>query len=104
MIEAAGCDRFRLEIYGTRGTIWLRSERGACAIHAPGWRGERGWFVPDLPAAPFGKAQHDRWLDGLLGAAPPERTATEALAGMLVAEALLRSAQASGRSEAVEQS
>ncbi|MBK7470149.1 MAG: Gfo/Idh/MocA family oxidoreductase [Betaproteobacteria bacterium] len=44
MSEVAGCDRFTLEIYGERGTIWLRSGRGPLALHAPQYTGsaERG--------------------------------------------------------------
>ena len=34
MIEVAGCDRFRLEIYGEKGTLWLRTERGLLAHRA----------------------------------------------------------------------
>lgn len=99
MIEAAGCDRFRLEIYGSAGTIWLRSERGALAwTRAAG----AGWQCPALPAPPFGQRHHQRWIDGILGEAPPERTAEDALAGILVAEAIARSAAADGARMTVE--
>lgn len=99
MIEVAGCDRFRLEIYGTAGTIWLRSERGPLA-----WTRTGGaqWRCPALPAPPFGQRHHQRWIDGLLGEAPPEPTAEDALAGILVAEAIARSAAADGARMQVE--
>lgn len=100
MIEAQGCDRFRLEIYGEAGTLWLRSERGALAMWTTR---ERRWESPALPESPFGRRQHQRWLDGLAGAAPREDTAREALAGILVAEAIARSAASEGRRVAVEQ-
>ncbi len=99
MIEAAGCDRFRLEIYGSDGTIWLRSERGPLALARAG---RPGWEVPDLPRAPLGRRHHQRWIDGLTGAAPPERTAEDALAGILVVEAIARSAQSGAARVAVE--
>lgn len=99
MIEAKGCDRFRFEIYGTKGTIWLRSELGQLAIARSGGR---GWEMPDVPILPFGQRQHQRWIDGIVGEAPPERTAQDALAGILIAEAIDRSHAAGGVRLAVE--
>jgi predicted dehydrogenase len=102
MIEPAGCDRFRMEIYGTAGTIWLRSERGRLAVHAPARFGA-GWFVPDfLAPPPLGVRHHQRWLDGLTGAKPPEDTARAGLRSLLVTEAIARSAAAAGAEHAVE--
>ena len=102
MIEAAGCDRFRMEIYGTEGTLWLRTERGRLACHAPRRLGEHGWFTPALPQAPLGARHHRRWLAGLVGEAPREDTAQAGLRSLLVAEAITRSAAASGAETAVE--
>ncbi len=99
MIEAKGCDRFRFEIYGTKGTIWLRSELGPLAVNRAGGA---GWETPDVPAPPFGQRQHQSWIDGLVGAAPPERTAQDALAGILVAEAIERSSARGGMRVPVE--
>ncbi len=99
MIEAAGCDRFRFEIYGTKGTIWLRSERGPLAIARAG---RPGWETPAVPASPFGQFQHQRWIDGIVGAAPREETAADALAGILIAEAIERSSAGGGARVAVE--
>jgi predicted dehydrogenase len=104
MIEVAGCDRFRLEIYGTEGTIWLRSERGPLALFASRRLGREGWETPALPQPPFGQRQHQRWLDGLAGAAPRESSTADALHGMLVAEAIQRSAASDGRREPVRAS
>jgi len=98
--EAAGTDRFRLETYCAEGTMLLRTQRGALAIHAPRVTGACGWFTPDLPARAFGARHHERWLDILRGKLPSDPTAEDALAGQLVAEALYRSA-ASRREEAV---
>jgi predicted dehydrogenase len=98
MTERQGCDRFRMEIYGEAGTIWLRSERGALAI----WRdATKRWETPALASAAFGERQHRLWLEGIAGDAPREATARDAHHGMLAAEALLRSAAATGRREAV---
>jgi hypothetical protein len=101
-IEAAGCDRFRREIYGTAGTLWLRTERGRFAAFAPGRLGARGWFAPSLPEAAPGERHHRRWVQGLTGAAPREDTARAGLRGLLVAEAIARSAASGGAETAVE--
>jgi predicted dehydrogenase len=69
MIEAAGCDRFRMEIYGTEGTIWLRTERGRLAVFTR----DHGWRMPDLPQAALGVAHHRHWVAGLLGTAALRR-------------------------------
>jgi predicted dehydrogenase len=102
MIEAAGCDRFRMEIYGTEGTLWLRTERGRLAAFAPSRLGERGWFTPALPEAPLGQRHHRSWIAGLAGEAPREDTARAGLRGLLVAEAIARSSAAAGAEAVVE--
>jgi predicted dehydrogenase len=91
--EAAGTDRFRLEIYGDAGTLLLRGTRGPLAVHAPKVLGEPGWFVPALPAAALGARQHARWLDILRGKIPSDPTAQDALEGQRVAEAIYRAAE-----------
>jgi predicted dehydrogenase len=100
MVEAAGCDRFRMEIYGSAGTLWLRTERGRLAAFAPDRLGARGWFAPALPESPPGQRHHAAWIAGLRGAAAPEDTAGAGLRGLLVAEAIARS-DAAGSAEVV---
>jgi len=95
MLEQKGTDRFRLEIYGSEGTIWLRSELGALSL-ASSQRGGDGWVTPLLPQPPFGQRQHRRWLQGLLGVEPREETARAGLRTLLVAEAIERSSAAGG--------
>jgi hypothetical protein len=90
--EAAGTDRFRLEIYCADATLLLRGTRGPLAIHAPRLLGEPGWFMPALPAAPLGARQHARWLDILRGKIASDPTAEDALEGQRVAEAIYRAA------------
>jgi predicted dehydrogenase len=99
--EVAGCDRFTLEIYGERGTIWLRSGRGPLAIHAPLHTGTRDWVVPVLPVRVAGAAQHQEFLDIVRGTLAPDTTSSDGLASVLVAEAIYRS-NASRRDEAVD--
>ncbi|MCA3264291.1 MAG: Gfo/Idh/MocA family oxidoreductase [Telmatospirillum sp.] len=92
-VEAAGCDRFRLELYGNRGTIWVRSELGALA-----WRrsGDAAWTVETLEGVRFGERHHRRWVAGLVGELEPEATAADAVAGLEVATAIAASAAARG--------
>ena len=91
MSELAGCDRFTLEIYGERGTLWLRSLRGPLAIHAPAHTGTRDWQVPALPARASGERQHRAFLDIVRGDAAPDDTGVAGLESIKVAEAIYRS-------------
>ncbi len=99
--EVEGSDRFRFEIYCAEATVWLRTEKGPLALYAPGLTGSRGWFIPELPIRPMGQRQHAHWLAILRGRVPPDHTAEDGLATLLVAEAIYRSA-ASRREEPVE--
>lgn len=99
LIEQAGTDRFRLEIYGTAGTAWLRTERGALAsTSAEG----QAWSVHALPEMPLGRRQHQSWIDGLVGRSPRQATARDGLYSLLVAEAIARSAGRGGLVTPVE--
>ena len=100
MSELAGCDRFTLEIYGERGTIWLRSGRGALALHAPAHTGTRDWVVPALTPCATGARHHQAFLDMVRGVAAPDDTAAAGLASVLVAEAIYL-ASASRQEQAV---
>jgi predicted dehydrogenase len=95
MTEVAGCDRFRLEIYGEKGTLWLRTERGRLAAFVPDRFGS-AWHVPALDDVPPGQRQHAAWLAGLNGGEAPLATAADALQGMRVVEALMRSSERGG--------
>lgn len=99
--EVAGTDRFRLEIYGTEGTAWLRTERGRLAISTHGAPGEPDWLTPALPTERFGLLQHRHFLAMVRGEAPPDESARDGLAALHVAEAIYRSA-ASGQWEKVQ--
>lgn len=90
MSEVQGCDRFTLEIYGERGTIWLRSGRGPIAMYAPQNTSVGGWQVPELPARAPGARQHTAFLDIVRNRAAPDPTAQDGLASVLVAEAIYR--------------
>lgn len=101
MIEVAGCDRFRMEIYGEHGTMWLRTERGRIAVFAPERFG-RDWHVPALPDSAPGQRQHAAWLDGVASVASRLDTAGDALRGMRVVQALMRSSERFGEAVAVD--
>ena len=101
MTEMAGCDRFRIEIYGEKGTLWLRTERGRLAVAVPERYG-RDWHVPELPQAALGQRQHAVWLAGVAGDAPRLDTTGDALRGMRVVQALIRSSERGGQAVSVE--
>jgi predicted dehydrogenase len=99
LIEAAGTDRFRMEIYGERASLWLRSERGPLALAR---EGGVGWECPPLSAEAAGERHHRWWIDGLTGRRPAEATGRDGVQGLLVAEAIARSAAAGGAETPVE--
>ncbi len=94
--ELAGCDRFRLELYADKGTVWLRSERGAAAICAPEVTGREGWVQPDLPEEPLGQAHHAHWMEVASGRAPADDTALSGARTVAVAEAIYAAAAREG--------
>jgi predicted dehydrogenase len=95
MTEAAGTDRFRMEIYGEAGTLWLRTERGLLALNVATGN-ERAWQTPALPATPFGARQHAAWLAGIKGTGPRLDTAADAVRGMRVVDAVMQSIERDG--------
>ncbi len=96
--EVQGCDRFRLEVYGEKGTAWLRTERGAAALYAPAATGGEEWVAPRLSSEPFGAVHHRHWLSIVRGESPRDDTPEAGLVSIEVAEAIYR-ASASGRRE-----
>jgi predicted dehydrogenase len=90
--EVQGCDRFRLEVYGEKGTAWLRTERGAAALYAPAATGREEWVMPKLSTEPFGAAHHRHWLSIVRGESPRDDTPEAGLASIEVAEAIYRAA------------
>lgn len=95
MTEVAGCDRFRMEIYGANGTLWLRTSRGRLAARVPGRFGAE-WHVATLPDSPPGARQHGAWIAGLRGSCPRLSTAQDALRGMRIVEAIMQSSELRG--------
>lgn len=98
--ELRGCDRFRLEVYTERGTVWLRTERGPAALFAPSLSGDDGWAAPTLPGQPFGQAHHRHWLSVVRGDAPADDTAHAGLQSVAVAEAIYAAARSGRRTPA----
>ena len=91
MSEVQGCDRFTLEIYGERGTMWLRTGRGMLALYAPDHTGKQEWVAPELPRSDPGARHHQAFVDIVRGEAAPDRSGADGLASLLVAEAIYRS-------------
>lgn len=99
--EAAGTDRFRTEVYGERGTAWLRTERGRFSVALPDASGRVAWSSVVLPPERPGERQHAHLIAMLRGDAAPDDSARAGLVAVLVAEAIYRSASTGGW-EAVE--
>jgi predicted dehydrogenase len=91
--ERAGTDRFAMEIFCADATLSLRSIRGLLAVYAPAVTGRAEWVALDLPQRPFGQRHHADFLDRVRGRLPPDTTAEDGLAGLLVAAAIYRSAE-----------
>lgn len=89
--EAAGTDRFRMEIYGELGTAWLRSEKGRIAWCIPEQNGGVEWIAPDLPEPGLGKRHHEHVLAMVRGETPLDASAQDGVAALMVAEAIYRS-------------
>lgn len=99
MIEPAGTDRFRMEIYGEQASLWLRSEHGPLSVAR---KGATRWEPLPLSDESVGRRHHRWWIDGLERRRPAEATGPAGLQGLLVAEAIARSAAAGGAMTAVE--
>ncbi len=95
--EQKGTDRFLVEIYGEKGTVLLRGQRGPLAIYAPDVIGISDWHMPELDDRPFGARHHAHWLDIVRGAVPDDASAWDALAGLHVIEAIYEAAESGGR-------
>lgn len=95
--EQKGTDRFLVEIYGEKGTMLLREERGPLAIYAPELTGKSDWHIPALPDRPFGARHHAHWLDIVRGVSRDEATGWDSLAGMHVVRAIYAAAESGGR-------
>lgn len=87
--EIAGCDRFRLELYTEKGTVWLRTERGAAALFASAVNGVKDWVGVPVESEPPGRDHHASWIAAASGSG--DDTARAGLSTMLVAEAIYRS-------------
>ena len=72
MIEPAGTDRFRMEIYGAEGALWLRTERGLLASRA---HRSRDWTAHACPKLPWGAAIIGSGWTGCSASRPKEATA-----------------------------
>jgi myo-inositol 2-dehydrogenase/D-chiro-inositol 1-dehydrogenase len=97
--EAAGTDRFRMEVYGDNATAWLRSEHGRLAVSARTASGELAWQAPRLMEDNSGTRHHQHVIAMIRGETPLDTSAHDGLASLLVAEAIHRSTAAGGWTE-----
>ncbi len=85
--EAAGTDRFRLEVYGSQATAWLRSELGGLSLRKTG----QAWQTISLPSEDVGIRQHAHFLAMLRGEAAHDGSHLDGMAAVQVVEAIYRS-------------
>lgn len=89
--EVAGTDRFRMEIYGDKGTAWLRTERGLLSYILADE--PTTWTTPEIPQEDFGLRQHRHFLNMLEGKIPFDQSGKDGLRSIEIAEAIYRSAE-----------
>ncbi|MCL4426245.1 MAG: Gfo/Idh/MocA family oxidoreductase [Firmicutes bacterium] len=79
-------DRFSMEIYGSEGSLVLRSALGPLAVFSP--RLGPDWFVPRLTEPPVGIAQHRAFLAAIQPGATVEPSGRDGLKAVEVVELL----------------
>ena len=89
--EVAGTDRFRMEIYGEKGTAWLRTERGLLSYVLAGE--PTAWKTPEILQEDFGIRQHRYFLDMLEDKIPFDQSGEDGLRSIEIAEAIYHSAE-----------
>ncbi len=88
--EVAGTDRFRMEVYGSEATAWLRTERGRLAIAT---KAEPGvWFEPSLGTSILGELHHRHFILMATGRAPDDGSGLDGLVSVSIAEQLYEAA------------
>lgn len=90
--EVSGTDRFRMEVYGSEGTAWLRTPRGRLAISTRDNPGT--WAEVKLPAAPLGQLHHEHFLRMALAQAPDDGSGQDGYQTMVIAETAYLAASA----------
>ncbi len=98
--EIAGTDRFRMEVYGTLGTAWLRSERGRLAIATRA--GPKAWTTPKLSQSKLGELHHRHFVQMAMASAPDDGSGFDGYMSMVIAERTYEAA-ATGRVKEVVQ-
>lgn len=91
--EVAGCDRFRMEVYGSTGTAWLRQPTDGLALFTRTHGGDPRWNYPRLSEITAGERQHAAFLDQVQGRTPVDGSARDALRGLSIVESLYAAAK-----------
>ena len=94
-----GCSRFQMEIYGTKGSLFLRIPRTGQDFELTLVDHEEDreikWQTPDLPGNPMGYTQHRRIFDAVIsGQADPP--GSHGMAVLRVVDGARRSAESGG--------
>lgn len=89
-------DRFSLEIYGSEGSLVLRTGLGPLAVFSS--RLGPDWVVPRLIHPPMGAAHHRAFLTAVQGRGPVEPSGQDGLRAVAVVERIYEVAVAKGGS------
>jgi predicted dehydrogenase len=83
-------DRFSLEIYGSEGSLVLRTGLGPLAVFSSKFGPD--WVVPRLTDPPMGEAHHRAFLAAARGEGPAEPSGADGLRAVQVVESLYKQA------------
>lgn len=83
------CNRYTMEIHGSKGSIYLRTGYGPLAVTSPSLSKAGNMVFPALPAVPFGYSQHREVVDCLLYDREPQCTGKEGLYTIKIVKRIL---------------
>lgn len=69
-IQKWHCNRYTMEIHGSKGSLYLRTGYGPLAVTSPGVSAPGNLVYPALPAAHFGYRQHQEVISSVLQDTP----------------------------------
>lgn len=87
------CNRYTMEIHGSRGSIYLRTGYGPLAVTSPGVSKPGDMTYPALEPVPFGYRQHLEVIETVLTDGTPVCTGTDGLYTIEKVEQILQIAK-----------
>jgi predicted dehydrogenase len=93
--QYAGYSRFEMEIFGSDGTIFIRSGLGPIAVASKHVSTDGQWFLPDLPRQFLGAVHHQDFVDAVRqGPTPLTAHLQDGVRSIEIVSAIYQSAQA----------